>query len=123
MAEETTRAEQIAQRVLAEAAKNPKIQQVIADARMFDDLRTNPGWRRLYDIVAAQKGKWMEKLAHRLMYGPRPSPEEIAYYRGYYEGAYFVLVHPEVAEQNLERAAQIAWRLYGEDNEDTEEVP
>ena len=108
-------------RVLERAARDPKIQQVIADARLFDSLRNDPGWRRLYDIVAAQKGRWMQKLANRLMYGPKPSPEEIAYYRGFYEGAYFVLVHPEVAEANLERAAQIAWTLAGEDD-DTEEV-
>lgn len=111
-----------ANRVLERVSRDPKIQQVIADARMFDALRQDPGWRRLFDIVAAQKGRWMEKLAKRLMYGPRPSPEEIAYYRGFYEGAYFVLVHPEVAENNLERAAQVAWTLYGELDEDTQEV-
>lgn len=110
-----------ANRVLEIAAKDPKIQQVIADARMYDALRENPGWRRLFDVVAAQKGKWMQTLAKRLMYGPKPTPEEIAYYRGYYEGAYFVLVHPEVAEANLEKAAKIAWTLAGDDD-DTEEV-
>lgn len=120
--EDVERSEEIAARVLAEAAKNPKIQQVVADARMFDALRENPGWRRLFDIVAAHKAKWMNELARRMMYGPKPSSEEIAYHRGWIEGGYFVLVHPEVAEQNLERAAQLAWRLYGENNEDTQEV-
>ena len=51
--------------------------------------------------------------------GTLPTPEEIAYHRGFYEGAFFVLVHPEVAEENLEKAARTAWRLYGDD--DTEE--
>jgi hypothetical protein len=111
-----------ANRVMERAAQDPKIQQVIADARLFDALRNDPGWRRLFDIVAAQKRKWMEELARRLMYGPKPSPEEIAYHRGFIEGAYFVLVHPEVAEANLEKAARIAWRLAGDDDEDTEEV-
>jgi hypothetical protein len=108
-------------RVLERAAQDPKIQQVIADARMYDSLRNDPGWRRLFEVVSSQKERWMQKLAKRLMYGPRPSDAEIAYYRGFYEGAFFVLVHPEVAEANLERAARIAWALAGEDD-DTEEV-
>lgn len=111
-----------ANRVLERVSRDPKIQQVIADARMFDSLRENPAWRRLFDIVGAQKERWMRKLADRLMRGEMPSDAEIAYYRGYYEGAYFVLVHPEVAENNLEKAAKIAWSLYGEDDEDTQEV-
>lgn len=116
------RANAVLERLLADPKRGPKIQQIIADAQMFDALRENVGWRRLYDIVAAQKGKWMQKLATRLMRGDVPTPEEIAYYRGYYEGAYFVLVHPEVAEDNLERAAAMAWRLYGDTLESTEEV-
>lgn len=116
------RANAVLERLLADPRRGPKIQQIIADAQMFDELRTNVGWRRLFDIVAAQKERWMRKLANRLMRGDVPSPAEIAYYRGYYEGAYFVLVHPEVAEGNLEKAAAMAWRLYGDTLESTEEV-
>lgn len=108
-----------ANRVLEHVSKDPKMSQVVADARLYDSLRENPGWRRLYETVSIKKGKWMDSITKRLM-GPKkqwPEPEEIAYYRGFYEGAFFVLVHPEVAEQNLERAARVAWRLYGDDQE------
>ena len=112
-----------ANKVLERVALDPKMQQVIADARLFDGLRENPGWRRLFEMVSAKKVKWMDSITKRLM-GPKsqwPEADEIAYHRGFYEGAFFVLVHPEVAEQNLEKAARVAWRLYGDD--DTEEVP
>jgi hypothetical protein len=111
-----------ANRVLERAALDPKIQQVIADARLYDTLRENPAWRRLYEMVAAKKERWMRDITDRLMRKKSewPEAEEIAYHRGFYEGAFFVLVHPEVAEANLEKAAKIAWRLYGDD--DTEEV-
>lgn len=113
-----------ANRVLERVSRDPKIQQVIADARLYDSLRENPAWRRLFEIVSSQRDRWMDKISRKLM-GPQkdwPTPEEIAYHRGYYEGAFFVLVHPEVAEANLEKAARIAWRLYGDDDESTEEV-
>lgn len=110
--------------VLERAARDPKIQQVIADARLFDTLRNEPAWRRLFEMVSTKKERWMDSISRRLMGAQAnwPTPEEIAYHRGFYEGAFFVLVHPEVAESNLERAAKIAWRLYGEDDEDTQEV-
>ena len=111
-----------ANRVLERAARDPKMQQVIADARLYDGLREHPGWSRLFEMVSAKKGKWMDSITKRLMGAKSqwPEPEEIAYHRGFYEGAFFVLVHPEVAEQNLERAARVAWRLYGDD--DNQEV-
>lgn len=112
-----------ANRVLEKAALDPKMQQVIADARLYDALRENPGWRRLYEMVTAKKGRWMDSITKRLM-GPKnrwPEADEIAYHRGFYEGAFFVLVHPEVAEDNLERAARVAWRLYGEDDQEVED--
>lgn len=112
-----------ANRVLERVARDPKIQQVIADARLFDSLRENPAWARLFEIVSAHKERWMNKLAKRFM-GPKkdwPTDEEIAYNRGWIEGAFFVLVHPEVAEHNLERAAAIAFRLYGDDDQEVDE--
>lgn len=93
--------------------KNPKIAAVVKDARLFDTLRTNPAWMRLFERVTAKRGRWMDDIAKRFM-GPEkfwPQPTEIAYYQGYYEGAMFVLSHPEHAEANLERAARIAWAL------------
>lgn len=122
MSEETDveRADRIVERLLKE---KPGIHQVVADARMFSDLRESPGWQRLFTMVQAKKGRWMEQISVRLM-GPKkswPEPDEIAYYQGFYQGAIFVLSHPEHAEKNLEKAARLAWSLYGGDDSETEE--
>lgn len=115
MSEDTDleRANRIADRIKSD----PRVAQIVADARAFDALRIDPGWQRLYSRVVARKGRWMEGILARFM-GPKknwPEPEEIAYYQGFYQGAVFVLAHPEHAEKNLERAARIAWAMTYED--------
>jgi hypothetical protein len=114
------RANRIAERLLE---TNPKVAKIVADARLFDSLRTDPGWQRLFERVRAKEGKWMQSVLNRLM-GPKrnwPEPTEIAYYQGFYQGAVFVLAHPEHAEANLERAARLAW-IMSEEDDPTEEV-
>jgi len=92
----------------------------VADARLYDSLREQPGWRRLHEMVEAKRERWMVGIAHRFM-GPQkdwPRPEEIAYYQGYYFGALWVVRHPERAERNLERVAQAAWAMnWGEEDQ------
>lgn len=103
--------------------RDPKIQAIVADAHLFDSLRENAAWKRLYEKVMAQKDRYMNGLAQRLM-GPKdrhPSPEEIAYHKGYYQGAVAVLSAPELAEANLERAARIAWLLVNQELDKIEE--
>lgn len=121
MESETERAQRIADRLLK---TNPKVAQVVADARLFDSLRSDPGWQRLFEHVKAKQGKWMQSILDRMM-GPKkrwPEPEEIAYHQGFFQGAVFVLAHPEHAEANLERAARIAWAMsYEEDTDQPEE--
>lgn len=119
MITEVERANRISDHLLR---TNPKIAQVAADARLFDSLRTSPGWQRLYEHVQAKQGKWMQSILSRLM-GPKkrwPEPEEIAYHQGFYQGAIFVLAHPEHAEANLERAARVAWAMTYEDDQPEE---
>lgn len=97
-----------------------RLPKIVADARLFNDLREDPAWRRLYEVVTAKKQRWMDSVSNRFM-GPKkywPEPEEIAYYQGFYQGAIFVLSHPEHAEANLERAAKLAWALSQEDTEE-----
>ncbi len=91
--------------------QDPKIRRIVSDAHVFDDLKQMAGWRRLYETVKADKAKVMQEVAARLMKGDRPSQEEIEYYRGFYQGAVYVLEHPAQAEANLERAARTAWVL------------
>lgn len=118
MSSELDRANAIVERI----AKDPRVQQIIADARMFDELRTHPAWARLYDMVRADQDRVYGKLAKRFLKRSElwPTPEEIAYYRGFYTGAVFVLSHPEHAEANLEKAAKVAWTLYGDEEDDQE---
>ena len=97
-----------------------KIQRIVKDARLFDSLRENEAWKRLYQMTKAKHDKWMAAIARRFM-GPQsgwPSSEEIAYYQGFYQGAMFVLEHPEHAEASLERAATLAWAMIQEREEE-----
>ncbi len=91
--------------------RDPKIKAIVADAHLFDDLRQNAGWKRLYDRVVVDKQRVTNEVASRLMAGEKIGPEEIAYYRGFYQGAVYILEHPAQAEKRLERAARTAWLL------------
>lgn len=119
MESEVERANRIVDRLLRE---DPRVAQVVADAQLFDSLRTSPGWQRLFEHVSAKRDKWMQTIFKRMM-GPKknwPEPDEIAYHKGFYEGAIFVLAHPEHAEANLERVARIAWAMSYEDDQPEE---
>lgn len=113
-----------ANRIVEILAKNPRVNQIVADARLFDELRTHPAWKRLYEMVRNDKEKVLGKIAKRVL-GPEknwPSPAEVAYYRGFYQGAIFVLSHPEHAERNLESAAKAAWTMFGDEFDQEEDV-
>lgn len=106
--------------VFDEILNDPKIQAIVKDARLFDSLRENVAWQRLHEMVNAKKQRWMDSMSNRFM-GPQknwPKPEEIAYYQGFYQGAKFVLAHPEHAERSLERAATLAWAMLQADQEE-----
>lgn len=93
--------------------KDPKVASIVADAQMFDQLQQDPGWRRLFEKVQADKQRFMDGLARR-MFGPkknRPSDEEIAFQQGFYQGAIWILSYPDKAMENLERTARLAWAL------------
>lgn len=101
----------VAEFVADRMKKDPKIQRIVADAHIFDELRESPGWKRLYEKVVVDKQRVTNDVAKRLMAGGKVSAEEIAYYRGFYQGAVYVLEHPAQAEKSLERAASVAWLL------------
>lgn len=104
---EMTAADLVAERM----KKDPKVQAVVAEAHLFDGLRQDPGWKRLFEVVVRDKKRVTDELARRMMAGQQIPPEEVEFYRGFYRGAVYVLMHPEVAEKNLERAANVAWLL------------
>lgn len=104
---------QLADYVAARAERDPRIRAIVHDAQMLEDLRESIGWRRLLEQVKERKEHFMLALAKRLMAGGEdiPTEAEIAFHRGWYAGAVFVLTKPEQAMENLERAARIAWML------------
>lgn len=103
--------EELADFMAARAKQQPKVQQVIREARLYDSLRENEAWQRLAQRVRDSRDGFLASLARRLMSGGKVSPEEIAYMRGFYYGARWIIEHPEKAEESLERAARAAWRM------------
>ena len=103
--------------VYNEILRDPKIAGVVKDAHDFNELRESRGWQRLYQITKAKRDRWMVDIAKRLMMHNEkywPKPTEIAFNQGFYEGAMFILEHPEHAERSLERAATLAWAMLQE---------
>jgi len=103
--------EQIADFVAEKAKKDPKVRQTIRDAHLFDSLKSHEGWKRLAEHVRADRERFLMRLAKRLMSGQVVDQREIDYQRGFYQGAEWVIGHPEEAEASLERAARRAWRM------------
>lgn len=104
-------------RVIERAKQSPRIQKIIADARLFDALKQDEGWQALHERVTKHKSRFMLGLASRLMLGENVSREEILYNKGFYEGAVFTVRHPELAHAVLEQTAKLAWALAIEESE------
>jgi hypothetical protein len=104
--------EEVADLIARRALEDPKVRQIVIDAHLFEALRNDPGWQRLYDKAKHEAKRLKEILAQRMWEGKNiPTPEEVAYYKGFIQGAIWVLKHPEVAEQKLESAAREAWKI------------
>lgn len=119
--------ERLAQIVAQKAQQDPRVAKIVADARAFDELQEQPGWRQLRDYVVSKEEGWLKELAKRLS---RPKAvaadhqREIDYYRGFYDGAKYVVLIPEVCLENLQTVARKAWALEAsEETEDQEWSP
>lgn len=77
----------------------------------FGSLREHIGWQRLRKRVEAQKEAWIRKLGGRFARGEEVPQRQIDYDRGWYDGAMYVLRHPEMSEEALESALLTAWAL------------
>jgi hypothetical protein len=102
--------EAVADYVAERAKKNPRVRETIRDAHLFDSLQEHDGWKRLAERVRADRERFFANLARRLMKGEAIPQGEIDFHRGFYQGAEWVIGHPEEAEKSLERAASRAWR-------------
>lgn len=95
--------------MVEQAARNPKVQQIVEDVRLLGELQEHVGWRRLYERVKEDRARFMGAIARRLMAGEKVDQREIDFHRGFYYGALWILGHPEEAEKSLERAARQAY--------------
>lgn len=92
------------------AAKDPDIAQMLADVRNLDHLQQDAGWQTLFRRITEQKATFMLGIARGLMAGKFPDKEELAYRRGYFQGALDTVSAPATAAESLERAALAAYR-------------
>lgn len=103
--------ETLADFVAERARQDPKVQQIVQEAAMFDGLLQNPGWQRLRKRLEASKEAFMLDIAKRLMAGDKVNPLEIEFKRGWFKGAEAMILTPEQAEISLEAAAAKAWQI------------
>lgn len=93
---------------------NDEARALVVDAQAFEELKDSKAWHRLRSLLDLREQEWLAKITRRFS-GPKsgwPTAEEIAYHRGFYDGFSALLKTPDVAERNLERLAEEAWRLY-----------
>lgn len=118
-------ADLIASWLLKKAKTDERIQTIIYNVQVFEDLKTHPAWRKLRELADKEKAKWMNRFTKRLWAYPEgdlPTPEEIVFHKGFFQGCVWVLAHPEMAEASLESAARAAWLIASGDQDEAEEA-
>ena len=73
------------------------------------DLEEHVGWKRLREIAQREKDKFLEGFARRLMAGVRVESDEVAFHRGFYYGAQWIVEYPEEAVKSLQSLSRRAW--------------
>lgn len=102
--------EKVAAHALDLARSDPDVALLIADVKNLDHLQQDPGWQTLFRRVTEQKAKFMLSVARGLMAGRFPDKEELAFKRGYFQGALDTVSVPTSVAESLERAAIAAYR-------------
>lgn len=105
------------------ARTDPKVQSAIQYERQIGHLREDAGWQLIMRRIKEQRETFMLRLAQGLMAGKPAIPEEIAFNRGFYEGALFAVSQPEQAAENLDRAARAAVIRTAVEEEEGENAP
>ena len=109
------------ERAIEQTRADPKFQRVLADARRLESLREDPAWQRLQQLYDEDREAYHLDLAVRIANGEKVSPEEIAFMRGFYLGAKWLLDTPDKAFENLNKAARLAWKKAVEEVPDQQE--
>ena len=105
------------------ARSDPEIARKIQDVKNLDHLRDDAGWQSLYKRVLEQRGAFMIGIARGLMAGKFPDREEVAYRRGFFEGALATVQAPASVAESLERAAIAAYRKALREEAEGDEAP
>lgn len=90
---------------------NPRLRKLAEEATEYGRLKEDPAWLSLFARVKAQKERFLLSFARRLMVGEIIPQREIDYNRGFYDGAFYAVAHPDKAVASLETAARIAYEL------------
>ena len=125
MLDEFEKSDQIADWIIAKSKKDPRLAAIIQNVQLFEDLKAHPAWRKLFELAVKDKERWFDRVARRMWGYPEmklPTPEEIAYHKGFYQGCVWVLSHPEMAEASLESAARAAWLMSEGQMQEAEEA-
>lgn len=105
---------EIEDRILEEVRSDPLVTKRLEEIPLHErltlqDLQQNEGWQLQRERFARFKDLATEKLSKRIMRGDTPSPEEIAFQRGYIAATEDIFDWPERVETDLGNAALRAW--------------
>ena len=95
---------------ILEAIKNdPDVERSAHEVIQLEELYEHPGWKYLTARFGNFRKGAIEALARRLMAGQTPSPEQIAFERGYATAIVDLTKFPDRLQKELERATERAW--------------
>jgi hypothetical protein len=105
------------------ARSDPDVALLISDVKKLDHLQNDGGWQTLLNRIIEQRGRFMIGIARGLMAGKFPDREELAYRRGYFQGALDTVQTPLKVAESLEQAAIAAYRKAVREEAEGEEAP
>jgi len=115
--------EKVAQVVADLVRSDPEIALMVSDVQKLDHLQQDAGWQTLLKRITEQRGRFMIGVARGLMAGKIPDREELAYRRGYFQGALDTVQTPSSVAASLEQAALAAYRKAIREESEGEDAP
>lgn len=88
-----------------------KLAQLTEKAHRLGQLKDQPGWADLVEIVDRNEKRYYDQQMRTLRNGDTPDPAEVKAYSLTFDLIRYLLAHPEKAEQTLSRAIEKAERL------------
>lgn len=91
--------------------------------RSFEEIKNSGAWLYLKRRFADYQRTAAETLAKRLLRGEDIEPKELGFSMGYAAAITDLLAAPDQVEENLEHAAERAYRRLLEEEAESEEAP